>query len=79
MERIERTIEEATQSQDLDSSAREIPTPPLPEQPDPSVAATTKVVSVTNPLSSLTNLSQAQLSLLSPGEQAIAQRLNRRV
>lgn len=78
-ERIEQTFEEAARSQDLDSSAREIPTPPLPEQPDPSVAATTKVVSVTNPLSSLTNLSQAQLSLLSPGEQAIAQRINRRV
>jgi hypothetical protein len=57
----------------------EIKTPPLPDQPDPSVAATTKVASVTNPLSSLTNLSQAQLSLLSPSEQAIAQRLNRRV
>ena len=57
----------------------EIKTPPLPEQPDPSVAATTKVANVTNPLGSLTNLSQAQLSLLSPGEQAIAQRLNRRV
>ena len=53
--------------------------PPLPEQPDPSVAATTKVANVTNPLGSLTTLSQAQLSLLSPGEQAIAQRLNRRV
>ena len=57
----------------------EIKTPPLPEQPDPSVAATTTLASVTNPLSSLQNLSQAQLSLLSPGEQAIAQRLNRRV
>ena len=57
----------------------EIPTPPLPEQPDPSVAATTRIASVTNPLGSLQNLSQAQLSLLSPGEQAIAQRLNRRV
>jgi hypothetical protein len=57
----------------------EIPTPPLPEQPDPSVAATTKVANVSNPLSSLNGLSQAELSLLSPGEQAIAQRLNRRV
>ena len=57
----------------------EIKTPPLPNQPDPSVAATTRIASVTNPLSSLTNLSQAQLSLLSPSEQAIAQRINRRV
>jgi hypothetical protein len=41
--RIEQTFEEAAQSQDLDSSIEEIPTPPLPNQPDPSVAATTKV------------------------------------
>jgi hypothetical protein len=57
----------------------EIQTPPLPKTPDPSVAATTKVANVSNPLSSLNGLSQAELSLLSPGEQAIAQRLNRRV
>jgi len=53
----------------------EIPTPPLPEQPDPSVAATTKVANV-NPQTNLTN---AQAALLSPGDQALAQRLNRRV
>jgi len=76
---IQRTIEEATQSQDLDSSVKEIPTPPLPNQPDPSVAATTKVANISNPLSSLNGLSQAEQALLSPGEQAIAQRLNRRV
>jgi hypothetical protein len=57
----------------------QISTPPLPNQPDPSVAATTKVANVSNPLSSLNGLSQAELSLLSPGEQAIAQRINRRV
>ena len=57
----------------------EIQTPPLPNQPDPSVAATTKVANVSNPLSSLNGLSQAEQALLSPGEQAIAQRLNRRV
>jgi len=40
---IQQTIEGAAQSQNLDSSVKEIPTPPLPNQPDPSVAATTKV------------------------------------
>tara|TARA_R100001086_G_scaffold102626_2_gene51505 strand:+ start:816 stop:5198 length:4383 start_codon:yes stop_codon:yes gene_type:complete len=55
--------------------AQEIQTPPLPEQPDPSVAATTKVANI-NPQTNLTN---AQSALLSPGEQALAQRLNRRV
>jgi hypothetical protein len=72
---IQRTIDEAAQPQDLDSSVKEIPTPPLPEQPDPSVAATTKVANI-NPQTNLTN---AQAALLSPGEQALAQRLNRRV
>ncbi len=57
----------------------QISTPPLPNQPDPSVAATTKVANVSNPLSSLNGLSQAEQALLSPGEQAIAQRINRRV
>ena len=71
-------LEAISTTQDQVAGA-EIQTPPLPEQPDPSVAATTRVASVTNPLGSLQNLSQAQLSLLSPGEQAIAQRLNRRV
>ena len=58
-----------------DTGVQEIQTPPLPEQPDPSVAATTKVANV-NPQTNLTN---AQAALLSPGEQALAQRLNRRV
>jgi len=53
----------------------EIKTPPLPKTPDPSVAATTKVANV-NPQTNLTN---AQAALLSPGDQALAQRLNRRV
>jgi hypothetical protein len=57
------------------SQQQEIPTPPLPKTPDPSVAATTKVANV-NPQTNLTN---AQAALLSPGDQALAQRLNRRV
>lgn len=61
--------------EDVLGKQEEIPTPPLPEQPDPSVAATTKVANV-NPQTNLTN---AQAALLSPGEQALAQRLNRRV
>ena len=54
---------------------QEIKVPPLPNQPDPSVAATTKVASV----DPQTKLTQAEATLLSPGEQALAQRLNRRV
>ena len=57
------------------SQQEEIKTPPLPQTPDPSVAATTKVANV-NPQTNLTN---AQTVLLSPGEQAIAQKINRRV
>lgn len=58
-----------------EAGAQEIKTPPLPEQPDPSTAATTRVSNI-NPQ---TKLTQAEATLLSPGEQAIAQRLNRRV
>jgi hypothetical protein len=75
-------VDEILEGIDLDAiledalgKQEEIQTPPLPEQPDPSVAATTKVASV-NPQTNLTN---AQAALLSPGEQALAQRLNRRV
>ena len=75
-------VDEILEGIDLDAiledalgKQEEIQTPPLPEQPDPSVAATTKVASV-NPQTNLTN---AQAALLSPGEQALAQRINRRV
>lgn len=83
LEKIERDIE--LMKRELYSEAQptppveEIQTPPLPQTPSPDVASTTPVVNVSNPLSSLQNLSQAQVALLSPGEQAIAQRLNRRV
>lgn len=58
-----------------EAGAQEIKTPPLPEQPDPSTAATTRVSNI-NPQ---TKLTQAEATLLSPGEQALAQRINRRV
>ena len=56
----------------------EIQTPPLPATPSPDVASTTNLANV-NVVNPLTNLTQAEQALLSPGEQAIAQRINRRV
>jgi len=56
----------------------EIQTPPLPATPSPDVASTTNLANV-NVVNPVTKLTQAEQTLLSPGEQAIAQRINRRV
>jgi len=56
----------------------EIQTPPLPATPTPSVASATNLASV-NVINPMTNLTRSQEALLSPSEQAIAQRANRKV
>ena len=56
----------------------EIQTPPLPETPKPDVASATNLASI-NVVNPMTGLTRTEGALLSPGEQAIAQKSNRRI
>ena len=66
-------------SPDLVSQASEIQTPPLPETPTPTVAQASRPGGITNVVNPLTGLTRSQGALLSPSEQAIAQKSNRRI
>ena len=63
---------------DFQSSNQEIQTPPLPETPKPDVASATNLASI-NVVNPMTGLTRTEGALLSPGEQAIAQKSNRRI
>jgi hypothetical protein len=56
----------------------EIQTPPLPETPTPDVASATNLANI-NVVNPMTGLTRTEGALLSPGEQAIAQKSNRRI
>jgi hypothetical protein len=82
MEKIEREIElmkrELYSEAQPTSPVEEIQTPPLPETPTPDVASATNLANI-NVVNPMTGLTRTEGALLSPGEQAIAQKSNRRI
>lgn len=78
MKEIQKEREEEKVSSIQMETTPEIQTPPLPETPKPDVASATNLASI-NVVNPMTGLTRTEGALLSPGEQAIAQKSNRRI